>query len=80
MSYEEFEKCITAPLTAIQKQLANAQSAKESNELFWKRITMSAVISRTIRHTLNHPDFAEKYLDGLSKATMDNNTPTPSKE
>ena len=76
MNYEDFEKYITSPLTQIQKELTNSQCKKQSDELFWKKITVSATIARTIRLTLKYPHLAEQYLNSLPRATMDENTQT----
>ena len=44
---------------------------KETEIAFWRRLDTSAIIGRTIRLCLQHPDLAKEYLDSLPKATMD---------
>ena len=56
--------------------LANCQSARQRNELFWLKKKLSATINRTIRQTLRHPDFAEQYLNKQAQAIQDGNIPT----
>ena len=59
-------------------ELANCQSARQSNDLFWMKIKLSATINRTIRQTLQYPDFAQQYLNKQAQATQDDNIPTTS--
>lgn len=73
MKYKDFKKCIASPLLSIDKEMANTLSDKQSGELFWKKITINAIINRTIRNTLAYPEFAKKYLSEKPKATMDKN-------
>lgn len=69
MTKEEFKKQIEHPIDKIG--IANVNNAKEAEWAFWRRIETSAIIGRTIRLCLKHPDLAKEYLDSLPKATMD---------
>ena len=68
MTKEEFKKQIEHPIDKIG--IANVNNAKEAEWVFWRRLETSAIIGRTIRLCLKHPDLAKEYLDGLPKATM----------
>ena len=69
MTKEEFKKQIEHPIDKIG--IANVNNAKETEIAFWGRLETSAIIGRTIRLCLQHPDLAKEYLDSLPKATMD---------
>lgn len=69
MTKEEFKKQIEHPIDKIG--IANVNNAKEAEWAFWRRIETSAIIGRTIRLCLKHPDLAKEYLDSLPKSTMD---------
>ena len=69
MTKEEFKKQIEHPIDKIG--IANVNNAKESEWVFWRRLETSAIIGRTIRLCLKHPDLAKEYLESLPKATMD---------
>lgn len=69
MTKEEFKKQIEHPIDKIG--IANVNNAKEAEWAFWRRIETSAIIGRTIRLCLKHPDLAKEYLESLPKATMD---------
>lgn len=69
MTKEEFKKQIEHPIDKIG--IANVNNAKEAELVFWRRLDISAIIGRTIRLCLQHPDLAKEYLDSLPKATMD---------
>ena len=58
MTQEQFKDLIEAPVN----------NEKE----FWNRIRIKSVISRTLRLTLQYPDFAQQYLDSLPKAVNEN--------
>ena len=63
MTQEKFKDLIEAP----------ANHEKD----FWTKTTVSAVIGRTVRLTLQYPEVAQEYLDSLPKA-VNENIPTPS--
>ena len=69
MTQEEFKKQIEYPIDKLG--IANVNNAKETEWVFWRRIETSAIISRTIRLCLQHPDLAKEYFDSLPKTTMD---------
>ena len=69
MTKEEFKKQIEHPIDKIG--IANVNNAKEAEWAFWRRIDTSAIIRRTIRLCLQHPDLAKEYLESLPKTTMD---------
>ena len=69
MTKEDFKKQIEHPIDKLG--IANANNAKEAEWVFWRRLETSAIIARTLRLALRHPDLAQEYLDSLPKATMD---------
>ena len=69
MTKEEFKKQIEHPIDKIGNAYVN--NAKEAEWVFWRRIETSAIIGRTIRLCLKHPDLAKEYLESLPEATMD---------
>jgi hypothetical protein len=69
MTKEEFKKQIEHPIDKIG--IANVNNAKDTEIAFWRRLETSAIIGRTIRLCLKHPDLAKEYLESLPKATMD---------
>ena len=69
MTKEEFKKQIEHPIDKIG--IANVNNTKEAEYVFWRRLDTSAIIGRTIRLCLKHPDLAKEYLESLPKATMD---------
>lgn len=58
MTQEQFKDLIEAPVNREKE--------------FWKRISIKGAISRTLRLTLQYPDFAQQYLDSLPKAVNEN--------
>ena len=58
------------------KDLIEAPSKRESLS-FLDKICLRGVIQRTVRITLQYPEFAQDYLDSLPKA-VNENIPTPS--
>ena len=58
MTYEEFVKTLEWFATSKENNLTN-------------HIHDKAIIARAIRLSLSNPEFAQQYLDSLSKATMD---------
>ena len=58
MTQEQFKDLIETPVN------------REKN--FWNRISIKGAISRTIRLTLQYPEFAKAYLDSLPKAVNEN--------
>jgi hypothetical protein len=69
MTKEEFKKQIEHPIVKIG--IANVNNAKDTEIAFWRRLETSAIIGRTIRLYLKHPDLAKEYLESLPEATMD---------
>lgn len=69
MNQEEFKRQIEYPIDKLAT--ADIRNSKEAEWVFWRRIDTSAIIGRTIRLCLKHPDLAQEYLDSLHKATMD---------
>lgn len=69
MTQEEFKKQIERPIDKLATP--DISNAKEFEMLFWRKIELSATISRTLRLCLEHPDLAKEYLDSLPKTTMD---------
>ena len=56
-----------------QEQFKDLIEASVNNEKeFWNRIRIKSAISRTLRLTLQYPDFAQQYLDALPKAVNEN--------
>lgn len=56
-----------------QKQFKDLIEAPVNNEKeFWNRIYIKGAILRTLRLTLQYPDFAQQYLDILPKAVNEN--------
>ena len=43
---------------------------------FLDKICLRGVIQRTVRITLQYPELAQEYLDSLSKAVNESETPT----
>ena len=60
------------------KDLIEAPSKRESLS-FLDKICLRGIIQRTVRITLQYPEFAQDYLDSLPKA-VNENIPTPSDE
>ena len=58
MTQEQFKDLIEAPVNREKE--------------FWERISIKGAISRTLRLTLQYPDFAQQYLDSLPKAVNEN--------
>ena len=58
MTQEQFKDLIEAPVN------------RETE--FWNRIHIKSAISRTLRLTLQYPDFAQQYLDSLPKVVNEN--------
>lgn len=54
MTQEQFKDLIEVPVNREKE--------------FWNRISIKAAISRTLRLTLQYPEFAKAYLDSLPKA------------
>lgn len=69
MTQEEFKTQIEHPIDKLG--IANVNNAKEAEIVFWRRLELSATMTRTIRLCLKYPDLAQEYLDSLPKATMD---------
>jgi hypothetical protein len=69
MNQEEFKRQIEYPIDKLAT--VDIRNGKEAEWVFWRRIDTSAIIGRTIRLCLLHPDLAKEYLDSLPKATMD---------
>ena len=69
MTKEEFKKQIEHPIDKIG--IAYVNNAKEAEWEFRRRIETSAIIGRTIRLCLKHPDLAKEYFECLPEATMD---------
>ena len=49
------------------------------NKDFWERIKIKSAIARTLRLTLQYPEFAQEYYDSLPKAVCEN-VPTTTNE
>jgi hypothetical protein len=58
MTQEQFKDLIEAPVNREKE--------------FWNRISIKCAISRTLRLTLQYPDFAQQYLDSLPKVVNEN--------
>ena len=58
MTQEKFKDLIEAPL-------------RNEND-FWNRISIKAIVARTLRLTLQYPEEAQKYFDNLPKAVNEN--------
>ena len=58
MTQEQFKDLIEAPVNGERE--------------FWDRIRVKSAISRTLRLTLQYPDFAKQYLESLPKAVNEN--------
>ncbi len=69
MTQEEFKRQIEYPIDKLAT--ADIRNGKETEYVFWRRLDTSAIIARTIRLCLKHPDLAQEYLNSLPKATMD---------
>ena len=69
MTQDEFKKQIEYPIDKLAT--ADIRNGKEAEYVFWRRLDTSAIIGRTIRLCLKHPDLAKEYFDSLPKATMD---------
>ena len=69
MTQDEFKKQIEYPIDKLAT--ADIRNGKEAEYVFWRRLDTAAIIGRTIRLCLKHPDLAQEYLDSLPKATMD---------
>ena len=69
MIQDEFKKQIERPIDKLAT--ADIRNGKEAEYVFWRRLDTSAIIARTIRLCLKHPDLAKEYLNSLPKATMD---------
>lgn len=72
MTYEDFVKNITAPLTAVDHRIINTQSAQECEYLNNLRRELKCTITRTIRAVLHDKEYAESYLKELTKVCNDN--------
>ena len=72
MTNDTFKTLIEAPVFRIEKEMDTTKSSKEYDKLFWANIRVKSVIARTMRLTLQYPEFAKAYLESLPKATMDN--------
>lgn len=79
MTNDTFKSLIEAPVFRIEKEMDTAKSSKEYDNLFWGKMRVKSVIARTMRLTLQYPEFAKAYLESLPKATMDN-IPTATKK
>ena len=58
MTKDKFKDLIEAPVN-------------RENE-FWNRMAIKSTISRTLRLTLQYPEFAKQYLESLPKAVNEN--------
>ena len=59
------------------KDLIECYANREED--FWKRMTIKAVICRTLRLAFQYPEEAQEYLDNLPKA-VNENIPTATEE
>lgn len=71
MTQEEFRKQIEWALRVNNQRVINASSYEEAEFHRSYGITLRAVIARTIRLSLEHPESAKEYYSTLSKAIMD---------
>jgi hypothetical protein len=65
MTQEKFNDLIEAPIGKTDD--------------FWQRMNIKFVIARTLRLTLQYPEYAKAYFERLPKA-VNENIPTPSNE
>lgn len=65
MTQEKFKDLIEAPIGKTDE--------------FWQRMNIKFVIARTLRLTLQYPEYAKAYFERLPKA-VNENIPTPSNE
>lgn len=72
MTNDTFKSLIEAPVLHIEKVMDSTKSSKEYDKLFWEKMQLNSAIARTMRLTLQYPEFAKAYLESLPKATMDN--------
>lgn len=78
MTNDTFKALVEAPVLHIEKEMDSTKSSKEYDQLFWEKMKVKRAITRTVRLTLQYPEFAKEYLESLPKATMDN-IPTATK-
>lgn len=74
MTYEDFVKNITAPLTAVDYHIRNAQSAQECDYLNNLRRELKFAITRTMRAVLQDKEHAESFLKELASITQETTT------
>ena len=72
MTNDTFKALVEAPVLHIEKEMDSTKSSKEYDQLFWEKMKVKSAIARTMRLTLQYPEFAKEYLESLPKATMDN--------
>ena len=74
MTYEDFVKNITAPLTAVDYNIRNAQSMQECDYLNNLRRELKHTIVRTMIAVLQEREHAESYLKELTAITQEYRT------
>lgn len=78
MTNDTFKALVEAPVLHIEKVMDSTKSSTEYDKLFLEKMQVKSAIARTMRLTLQYPEFAKEYLESLPKATMDN-IPTATK-
>ena len=76
MTKNNFKDLIEAPINYVKEKPDVSATRNYSGA---KKIFFKSLIYRTIRLTLQYPEFAKKYLDSFPKIGG-NNIPTPSDE
>lgn len=71
MTNDTFKALVEAPVLHIEKAMSTTKSSKEYDKLFWEKMQVKSAIARTMRLTLQYPEFAKEYLESLPKVTID---------
>ena len=74
MTQDKFKDLIEAPAKFAKSAVSSYRSYGYGNA---KQVFLRALIGRTVRITLQYPEFAQEYLDNLPKV-VNENIPTPS--
>jgi hypothetical protein len=71
MTLEDFKRQVEQPIVTNAQRMINSNSAIEEEFYRSNKVTIGAVIARTMRLTLTYPDLAKEYYNNQPKAVCD---------